>query len=81
MAIEPWFNVPDGPHGWVQWKGTSVCLDLHCKCGESSHFDGGFAYALRCPYCDQVYVMDGHVTAHPVDVSPYDVHNAFKTED
>jgi len=21
------------PHGWVQWKGTDVCMDVHCACG------------------------------------------------
>ena len=23
----------DKPHGWIQWKGTGVCMDVHCKCG------------------------------------------------
>lgn len=23
----------DQPHGWIQWKGTNVCLDYHCVCG------------------------------------------------
>lgn len=23
----------DKPHGWIQWKGTDVCVDIYCKCG------------------------------------------------
>lgn len=23
------FPVDDRPHGWIQWKGTDVCMDLN----------------------------------------------------
>lgn len=37
---------------FIQWKGTDLCMDFWCpKCGEHSHFDGDFAYAIRCPHC------------------------------
>lgn len=49
------------PHGWVQWKGTGVCMDLHCVCGEMSHLDADFAYYVQCPACDRVYMSNGHV--------------------
>lgn len=65
-VAEPWLDSPEGPHGWIQWKGTEVCMDLHCSCGESSHFDGGFAYIVACPRCKQAFKMNGHVTAHPI---------------
>jgi len=42
---------------FVQWKGTDVCLDLHCRCGHDGHFDGDFAYFLRCVACGRVYEM------------------------
>lgn len=49
------------PHGWVQWKGTNVCIDIHCVCGESSHFDGSFMYVIQCPSCNRKYFTNGHV--------------------
>lgn len=42
----------DRPHGFIQWKGTDVCMDLDCQgCGESLHVDGSFAYRIRCWSC------------------------------
>jgi hypothetical protein len=49
------------PHGWIQWKGTEVCMDVHCSCGELSHVDGEFAYNVMCPRCGRVYMVNGHV--------------------
>lgn len=45
------------PRGWIQYKGTEICIDIHCNCGNSSHFDGDFAYALRCPHCSKVFAL------------------------
>ena len=43
---------------FIQWKGTDVCLDFHCyQCQTSSHYDGYFAYALKCPRCGTVYEL------------------------
>lgn len=62
------------PHGWIQWKGTNVCMDVHCSCGVMSHVDAEFAYFVRCPVCKQVFEVDGtvklapkntHAPAHP----------------
>ena len=49
------------PHGWIQWKGTDVCMDVYCKCGHLGHIDDEFAYFYRCPECGKVYEIDGHV--------------------
>lgn len=49
------------PHGWVQWKGTDVCMDVYCKCGYHSHIDAMFAYNIKCPKCGTVYSANGHV--------------------
>ena len=38
------------PHGWIQWKGTNVCMDIHCKCGMLTHIDADFAYHVKCPH-------------------------------
>jgi len=49
------------PHGWIQWKGTNVCMDVHCKCGYHSHIDVDFAYAVECPNCQTIYMTNGHI--------------------
>ena len=42
---------------FIQWKGTDVCIDLQCKCGESHHFDGFFLYHWKCGKCGTIYKM------------------------
>ena len=49
------------PHGWIQWKGTDVCMDVYCKCGKHSHIDADFAYNVKCPSCGTVYECNGHI--------------------
>ena len=51
----------DVPHGWIQWKGTEVCMDVHCKCGALAHVDASFAYHVRCEACDTVYFCNSHI--------------------
>jgi len=47
---------PEGDaHGWIQWKGTDVCVDLHCACGSHGHFDGYGMYAVKCVDCGRKY--------------------------
>lgn len=45
------------PHGWIQWKGTDVCMDVHCECGHHGHFDGDFFYNYVCPECGTHYAV------------------------
>ena len=52
---------------FIQWKGTNVCLDFDCPCGTSSHFDGWFAYALRCAACGSIFEMGTQVLARRVE--------------
>ena len=52
---------------FIQWKGTDVCLDFSCVCGAQGHFDGDFAYGLRCFACGAVYEMGTQVIAKRVD--------------
>jgi hypothetical protein len=54
---------------FIQWKGTDVCLDFHCPCGISSHFDGYFAYAVKCQ-CGAIYEMGTQVIAKRRDEWP-----------
>lgn len=56
----------DRPHGWLQWKGTDACIDLHCACGAHIHFDGSFLYYWRCPYCSRVWEMGTHIPMYEV---------------
>ncbi len=58
------------PHTWIQWKGTDVCMDIHCKCGCHSHFDGYFAYHVKCPECGTVYFCNGHIELIELEVEP-----------
>lgn len=58
------------PHGWIQWKGTNVCMDVHCECGEHTHFDGDFCYYIKCGKCGAVYECDGHIRLHKLDIEP-----------
>lgn len=55
----------DISYGWIQWKGTDVCMDVHCKyCVEEfnvfGHIDAEFAYYVRCS-CGRVYALNGHI--------------------
>ncbi len=58
------------PHGWVQWKGTDVCMDIHCECGHLGHIDADFAYHVRCAKCGDVYAINGHVKFHKIEIEP-----------
>ena len=61
-------SVPEegGAHGWIQWKGTDVCMDVHCPCGTHSHLDDEFAYFIECPGCQQIYAVGATVRLYPV---------------
>lgn len=41
---------------FVQWKGTDACIDFTCVCGRVGHYDGMFAYTLRCS-CGRLWRM------------------------
>jgi hypothetical protein len=48
-------------HGWIQWKGTDVCIDLHCECGHHGHLHGYFLYYYECPECHKLYALGQNV--------------------
>lgn len=58
------------PHGWIQWKGTNVCMDIHCTCGCLSHIDASFAYHVVCPACNQVYFCNGNIELIAIEEKP-----------
>lgn len=47
----------DDTEVFIQWKGTNVCFDFWCECGGVGHYDGFFAYTVKCPACDEVWTM------------------------
>lgn len=49
------------PHGWIQFKGTDICMDVHCVCGYFGHVDDDFVYYVKCPACHRVYMVNGYV--------------------
>jgi hypothetical protein len=51
----------DKSHAYIQWKGTDVCMDFHCECKAHCHFDGYFAYAVKCPHCGAVWQMPSNL--------------------
>lgn len=59
------FTTPEGSEVrmFIQWKGTDLCVDFTCPCGGDGHFDGMFAYSIRCPQCGAVYEMGTQVIA------------------
>ena len=57
MEFYPHFEGLEGTSAFIQWKGTNVCIDFRCDCGASGHFDGYFAYQLRCGACKKVWDM------------------------
>lgn len=58
---------PEGEsHGWIQWKGTNVCMDLHCSCGHHGHFDGDFFYHFQCPACGKKFAVGQNVALIPL---------------
>lgn len=53
--------------GWIQWKGTDVCIDLHCVCGHHGHFDGDFFYFFECPSCHRKYAVGQNINLIPLN--------------
>lgn len=66
IRVRQFENEHPAPHGWIQWKGTDVCIDIHCICGVMLHFDGDFMYYVKCGSCGRFYECDGHITLHEI---------------
>lgn len=52
---------------FIQWKGTNVCMDFYCPCGEHNHYDDDFAYYVACKSCGAVYQLGTQVKAKRVE--------------
>ena len=51
----------EGPFAYIQWKGTDVCMDVHCSCGAMGHVDADFTYYVQCGACKKVYAVCANV--------------------
>lgn len=51
----------EGAHARIQWKGTNVCMDVQCECGEDGHIDADFAYYYYCGKCNNLFAVGEHV--------------------
>jgi len=80
--MHPDDKAPEGPHGWIQWKGTGVCMDVYCDCGCHFHVDDEFMYYTRCPRCLKPYAVSGYVRLLPVTEAEARAHEGvLKTEE
>lgn len=68
------FQPSERPYGWIQWKGTDVCMDVRCKCGRTGHVDADFAYHVKCSSCKTVYFVNPHIEF--IELTPEEGQNA-----
>ena len=70
----PSLTIPHAaPVAWLQWKGTTVCMDFVCDCGRYYHVHGDFLYHVKCE-CGQVYELDGHIRLFKLSFEPVNTH-------
>ena len=67
--IQKRFKKPDKdePQGWIQWKGTDVCIDIHCSCGYHGHIDDYFSYYYHCCGCGKKFALNPHIQLVELD--------------
>lgn len=58
---------PGEGSGWIQWKGTDVCMDVHCRCGAHGHLDASFTYFYRCVACGVTFAIGQTVRLYPME--------------
>ena len=65
----PDYDDRGAPNLFIQWKGTDLCADFRCSCGNGAHICGeSFVYAIKCSHCGKVW-MTPH-TVQLVEVPP-----------
>jgi hypothetical protein len=62
-------------------------MDVHCDCGADLHWDGFFAFYLRCTACGAVYELPEELALRKLDpgeepdFAPYDLGEGHAGED
>ena len=52
---------------FLQWKGMGICMDFHCDCGQSNHYDGdGFGYHAECSGCHTIFTLGEEISMTPI---------------
>ena len=65
------------PYAHIQWKGTDVCMDIHCKCGADLHIDEEFCHHIKCIRCGAFYECSGFIELYEIDHEPESVKIPF----
>ncbi len=68
---------PPEPYGSIHWNATTVSMDVHCECGQTTHIEADFCYHLKCAKCGRVYECDPCIRLHRMIVEP---RNTWPTE-
>lgn len=79
-SFEEFYSQPQGPHAFIQYKGTDICADLHCACGAHLHADGYFCYRFQCPHCKRQYKLDIYIPLiemTPEEIATEKYHSVF----
>jgi hypothetical protein len=69
---------------FIQWKGTDVCGDFHCECGENVHVcNAEFLYRIHCDGCGTTYEMPHTVPLRKIADDGGPAHNtaAYRDEE
>lgn len=69
------------PRVFIQYKGTDICFDFTCLCGFDAHYDGYFAYNIRCTHCGRFYAMPQTVTPTLLAEAPARAINLWPEDD
>lgn len=64
----------------IQWKGTDICGDFHCKCGAHGHVDDYFCYYYRCSQCDALYALPHWIGLREVEGEHLELYNRLGYE-
>lgn len=66
------------PHGWIQWKGTRVSMDIHCACGRHCYVSSDFVYYVKCLHCKRIYFCNGYIELIEIKEEPENcVHEVY----
>ena len=66
---------------FIQWKGTDICMDMWCDCGQQNHYDGYFAYAVKCSGCGQVYELATEIEMKKVEESDFNTLKSIESNE
>ena len=60
------------PFGRIQWKGTTVCMDIWCTCGELFHIDDEWAFYVKCLKCGKTFYCGTKIELIEMGAEPED---------